>query len=366
MNVKWYTLRKGLLDLHPDASPDLYLVLTGPRSPATHSRGAVEPWEIDGVYLFDGPRLVADLRRRGIKIGIATSIRAAAWKAARIYPPRLDSPLKLSTRQVQLLRAFGPRTSPRVPLLRIAGLMAGVSGEGCRFPATEVFNEGWMLRLTLDWMERSRAAGLPLSLEPGFTWFSEARLPSAFLPRRRGDPQGEGWTHADAVLGHVEIGREGKAGVSLRPGAEVLVVVEAKMFSPLSKGIAHAPDYDQAARTVACMAELCARAGREPGEMKRLAFIVIAPESQIEAGVFREVIDRKSIARKVQNRVDGFGVEKKEWFRDWFIPTLEKIEIYGIAWEAMVSKIEDREETFGREFGAFYGECVRLGSRGRS
>ena len=67
---------------------------------------------------------------------------------------------------------------------------------------TEVFNEGWMLRLTLDWMEADARPDHPLSFDEGARWSSEALLPSSFLPRHRGDPLGEGWTNADGCVGH--------------------------------------------------------------------------------------------------------------------------------------------------------------------
>src|SRR5262245_57242332 len=49
VNIKWYAMREGLLDITPDFLPDYYLVLTGPRSPAVTSRGRSRPWSIDGV-----------------------------------------------------------------------------------------------------------------------------------------------------------------------------------------------------------------------------------------------------------------------------------------------------------------------------
>jgi hypothetical protein len=58
------------------------------------------------------------------------------------------------------------------------------------------------------------------------------------------------------------------------------VVLESKMFSKLSAGVTNAPYYDQAARTVACMAELSRRVGSEPGQMEALAFLVVAPRGQ--------------------------------------------------------------------------------------
>ena len=80
-------------------------------------------------------------------------------------------------------------------LLRRCGEAEGV------LPPTALFNEGWMLRLVLDWVERHPSAIEALRFDEGSTWYSEALLGSRFRPRRRGDV-GEGFTHADGVIGH--------------------------------------------------------------------------------------------------------------------------------------------------------------------
>ncbi len=92
VNVKWYLKREGMLELTVDAAPDYYLVMTGPVSTAPTSRGATRPWCVSNVYLFESEELTAALKERGAKVGIASSVRAAEWAAAEIYPaenPRL-------------------------------------------------------------------------------------------------------------------------------------------------------------------------------------------------------------------------------------------------------------------------------------
>jgi len=106
VNIKWYTKQEGLLDLTPDALPDFYLVLTGPRSGAFSSRGTVRPWVIDAVYLFDAHELVGVLRSRGLKIGVATSVRQQLWNEAEIYPTQQNTRLVLSDEQGRLLARF--------------------------------------------------------------------------------------------------------------------------------------------------------------------------------------------------------------------------------------------------------------------
>ena len=47
---------------------------------------------------------------------------------------------------------------------RIAELLASAAGEHRVFPATDLYNEGWMLRLVLDWFSRNPDVDYDLTL----------------------------------------------------------------------------------------------------------------------------------------------------------------------------------------------------------
>ncbi|WP_326563859.1 DUF6998 domain-containing protein [Micromonospora peucetia] len=63
---------------------DHYLILSGPARPP----GAVRHhrWRISTAYLLDSRRLLETLTARGVKIGIATSIRRGDLEAAQVFP----------------------------------------------------------------------------------------------------------------------------------------------------------------------------------------------------------------------------------------------------------------------------------------
>ena len=86
VNVKWYGKREGLLDMTEDAALDYYLVLAGPKSSATTSRGFTRPLCIETVHLFDAHALLAYQLARGAKVGIAASVPGSAWEQAEVYP----------------------------------------------------------------------------------------------------------------------------------------------------------------------------------------------------------------------------------------------------------------------------------------
>lgn len=107
VNVKWYARQEGLLDLTPEALPDFYLVLAGPRCPAGSSRGGARPWVIRSVHLFESGELMEALTARGVKLGTATSVASGLWDAAEVYPNQRSPWLVVSDEQRRMLRLFG-------------------------------------------------------------------------------------------------------------------------------------------------------------------------------------------------------------------------------------------------------------------
>jgi hypothetical protein len=102
VNIKAYARHERILDVgrHPR---DYYLVLTGPDGPGKDPR-----WGICSVFLLDGLELDASIARRGVQIGVATSVPKAEWEAARVFPVTESSPLPLSDEQAAMLEALAP------------------------------------------------------------------------------------------------------------------------------------------------------------------------------------------------------------------------------------------------------------------
>jgi len=246
-------------------------------------------------------------------------------------------------------------------LNKVQSLLESCSTAKACFPPTILYNEGWMLRLTLDLFSTLRIPNHILSVPEGSRWYSEALLPSAFLPRSRSDSLGESWTHADGVIGHFEIGKGAKANLILSRDATHFVVLEAKMFSKLSSGVKHATYFDQAARNVACMAEVLRRTNHSPSEFTSLGFYVLAPQAQ--QGVFTENLSRDSIREKVERRVKEYGGEKDEWFLKYFIPTLDCMKIEARSWEELIDTIRIHDPNTIHELEEFYKLCLQYNQK---
>ena len=104
VEIKYYPRNEGILDMKLESLPDLYLVLTGPRTAAGSSRGQTRAWIIEAVYLFDAVQLTRSLQGR--KIGTATSVRRELWDEAEVYPNQNNKALELTSSQQKLLALF--------------------------------------------------------------------------------------------------------------------------------------------------------------------------------------------------------------------------------------------------------------------
>lgn len=242
---------------------------------------------------------------------------------------------------------------------RILDILGTVVGETPQLPPTIVFNEGWMLRLTLDALSRLPTIRHPLGFQTGATWFSEALLPTAFRPRTQADKLSESYTHADGAVGHINVTKSGNAYLTVAKDATQFVVTEAKMFSALSSGVKNAPFFNQAARNVACMAEVLHRAGISPDQFTSIGFYVIAPKIAIEAGVFSPLMTREHVEKTVAERIVGYEGALESWMETAFRPLLARIDLNCISWEELVQAVEAGGDENAADLGAFYKNCLK-------
>lgn len=243
---------------------------------------------------------------------------------------------------------------------RVARLLERCGQPGAILPPTALFNEGWMLRLVLDWAARHPLALSELRFEEGSTWYSEALLASRFRPRRRGDIGGEGFTHADGVIGHFRLRPGGRGDVELLPNARQFLVIEAKMASGLSAGTRRAPDFNQAARNVACIAHLLCGVGThdDPDTVTDFGFVVLAPARRIAEGAF-QAVEREAIRLTVAKRSAEFDSAASSWCDTSFTPILNRCRLNVAAWETILERIGVIDPSEGQLLAEFYSQCLK-------
>ncbi len=225
-------------------------------------------------------------------------------------------------------------------------------------PPTLIFEEGWLLRWVLS---LARKGSLPRTPDGRATWFSEAQLYTAF-GAKKGREHAETHTHADGTLGHFVVGHGSKTGLKVEPDATQFVVIEAKLYALLSSNVKNAPFYDQAARTVACMAEILRRANRCPQNFQWLGFYVMAPQSQIDQGLFKADLDKDHIKTTIARRIAQYGNEQafaelQEWKARWVDPLIEHCDIMCVSWEESIERIRALAPDTATGLQEFYQLC---------
>lgn len=241
---------------------------------------------------------------------------------------------------------------------RIGAILSRSGHTSGVMPATALFNKEWMLRLLLDWFASPRHPAHQLSPASGARWYSDGLLASRFVGDSRSDARAEGFTHADGAIGHFHLGAGGRGDVLLDAGATQFIVIEAKLGSALSLGTKNAPNFDQAARNVACMAHLLEVSKIRPESLTTLSFHVLAPAKRIKQGIFSKQLAKEGIRNKVCHRAQSFGAAHKSWITSWFEPALERMTISALSWEELISTIRLADERSGLELEKFYNQCL--------
>jgi len=146
---------------------------------------------------------------------------------------------------------------------------------------TEVYNEGWLLRLAVaKLLDMKGEALVKLSDGKAFEaaatigrcaargWCSEGVLSPTF--------NGEGTTKADGIVGDIALRPDKKWGFTCTAGE--FIFLEAKINSSLSSGVDHLSMLNQAARYVAIAARVMCENKNAAGRL-----IVLAPPQKVEA-----------------------------------------------------------------------------------
>lgn len=236
-------------------------------------------------------------------------------------------------------------------------LLESLDLNSTNYPPTIIYNEGWMLRILLAWFSRNREIEYRFRFHANAKWFSEGQLATPFNSRFRGDKLGETRTNADGIIGQFRIESTSRTGIQLLADATQFIVIEAKLFSKLSSRTKNIRGYDQAARNVACMAEVLKKTGIDPINKISLGFYLLAPKSQISANSFPEMT-YDSINEKVKRRVDSYEGERDDWYKEWFLPMMNHIDISMISWEECIEVIDSIDKKFSSSYKEFYAICL--------
>lgn len=269
----------------------------------------------------------------------------------------------------------------------IGSIIGNCDSDQTNIRPTEIYNEGWMLKLVLNWFSQNPGIDHKLSFLPGSRWYSEALLPTQFKALLQKDKLSESHTNADGVIGNFCIssdiskckkqfqkdcekkGGKNKGEFLLCPDASQFIVLEAKMGSKLAGGVSNATFYNQAARNVACMAEVLKRAEIDNYDNVKLGFYVIAPQQQYDKkprekeSSFKKFLSEEDIRKTVKRRVEEYEdkdrddyKDKLNWFNRYFDHLMKKIDIQFISWETIIIGIHEIEKIYAKDIKTCYGK----------
>ncbi len=242
----------------------------------------------------------------------------------------------------------------------LSKLISSFDAANPNFRPTELYNESWLIKLVLQQASELPTSDYPLGFLDGSNWFSEALLPTAFQARFRSDPLSESRTNADGVVGHFTIGEKAKADLELRGNAAQFTVLEAKVGSPLSAGTSNAKYFDQAARNVACMAEVVGRSQLHASNFERLDFVVLAPRHSIDKGTFEKEMSPGSIRSKVERRVSAYEGQLDQWFEEQFKPLMDRVQLHSVSWEEAIDWVGLERPEYASALSDYYRLCLEF------
>lgn len=130
------------------------------------------------------------------------------------------------------------------------------------------------------------------------------------------------------------------------------------MASGLSSGTQRAPNFNQAARNVACIAHLVSSVGIDPSAFTSLGFVLAAPAARIAEGVFAAAIDKTAICAAVARRAEEFDTAAVEWCRSCFDPIAVQCSVTVVSWESVLEQITFADPRDGALLNEFYKKCL--------
>lgn len=213
---------------------------------------------------------------------------------------------------------------------------------------TIIYNEGWMVRLLVEYSIQERINMGGFDFDEGCKWTSEALISSPFVDVKE---YREGYTHADVVFGDFDVKYSNRGEITLNK-PKTFGIIEAKMKSNLSKGTSNFKKYNQATRNVVCIAH----------NIKEIDcntfFLVVAPKSMIKKYQIENQIDKKVILNQVEERFEVHGEKfKQEKNYSKIVENIKKMSIATISYEDWISMFAD--DQIREKLDEFYSRCLK-------
>ena len=241
----------------------------------------------------------------------------------------------------------------RTELCGINGIIDSIDQKQSNLNPTQIYNEGWMTRLLVKFSIEDKLKFRGIDFSSISHWCSEALISSPFLPRERKDCLAESHTHADMAIGDFEVNFECNSEIKLKNNPNLFGIVEAKMGSNLSQRITHAENYNQASRSLACIAHITKKY-----TSCKIFFAVVAPEEILKKYSIDEQIYKKCMMRQIRDRFNQYDEEfRKDKDMDGVLAKANECDVWSASYEDWIDAINDPQ--LKRALKTFYGKSKK-------
>ncbi|MDR2651491.1 MAG: hypothetical protein LBC68_04140 [Prevotellaceae bacterium] len=218
---------------------------------------------------------------------------------------------------------------------------------------TVIFNEGWMTRILVEASidEKLEIGGIDFSKIK--SWTSEALIGSPFVSKKGNKiEKGEGYTHADIILGDFKIDYSNRGEIIMEDNAHILGIIEAKMGSNFSKGTSNAKEgYNQASRNICCLAYYAIKNAPDC----EIFFIIAAPQKKLNK--IEEKIKRDLIKDQISERYKTSNITNEDE-KEKIIKKVSECNISSISYEEWIEKIKNQSPKDVSILKKFYDDCI--------
>ena len=217
----------------------------------------------------------------------------------------------------------------------ITEIIKSIDSDHSRLNPTEIYNEGWMTRILVNNSIRYRIKIKGLDFGKIENWTSEALISSPFI---RADFDREGYTHADIALGNFSVNYETRGEIVIPDNAKIFGIIEAKMGSNLSQGTKHASEYNQASRTLACIASQTHNSSCD------IFFAVVGPKTILDKYRIDKQIDLQHMIKQIENRFSPYSDDfRKKQEMQSIITKARGCKVFLVSYEEWIDEFEDGE-----------------------
>ena len=240
----------------------------------------------------------------------------------------------------------------RTELCGINKIIDSIDQEQPNLNPTQIYNEGWMTRLLVKFSIEDKLKFKGIDFYSIRHWCSEALISSPFLPRERKDLLAESHTHADMAVGDFEVNFERNSEIKLKNNPNLFGLVEAKMGSNLGQGVTHAKNYNQASRSLACIAYVTKYTSC------KIFFSVVAPEDTLKKYRIDKQIDKEFMMQQIRDRFNQYEEKfKKDKDMDGVLAKANECDVWSASYEVWIDAINDPQ--LKRALKTFYGKSKK-------